>query len=246
MGVSIHGHADHPSRDTYRLPELWCLHFYRYEAEIDIAGQTFPLRPGYVSVIPPDTLMVYRYRGLSEHCYCHFRLKESDGTTSVPVAQDLGRRFTELEARMREVATGVGLPAGRRQAAVWEILWELAYPESSAASSTQPGHPTVDRALQILEERLGDTLSVADLAEELGISYSYLSKLFGRYQGDTVVGYIRRRRAERAEHLLRSSTLPIKSIAASVGVPDLQQFNRMIRASTGNSPRGIRSGNLPK
>jgi methylphosphotriester-DNA--protein-cysteine methyltransferase len=52
--------------------------------------------------------------------------------------------------------------------------------------------------------------------------------------------YIRRRRADRAEHLLRSTTLPIKVIARSVGVPNLQRFNRLMNETKGAGPRIIR------
>jgi transcriptional regulator GlxA family with amidase domain len=66
--------------------------------------------------------------------------------------------------------------------------------------------------------------------------------LFRAETGYTVVGYIRRRRMERARHLLRESTLSIPAIAASVGVADLQAFNKACRRELGDSPRAVRAG----
>lgn len=63
------------------------------------------------------------------------------------------------------------------------------------------------------------------------------------HTGQTVIGYVRARRAQRARHLLRRSTLPIKTIAAQVGVPNLGQFNHLMRAQCGQSPRAIRAEN---
>lgn len=49
------------------------------------------------------------------------------------------------------------------------------------------------------------------------------------------------RPAARAGRLLSATSRTIKSIAGAVGVPDLAQFNKLIRAETGTSPRKFRS-----
>ena len=41
---------------------------------------------------------------------------------------------------------------------------------------------------------------------------------------------------------LQATTLSIPAIAASVGIPDLQAFNKACRRELGASPRGIRKG----
>ena len=58
--------------------------------------------------------------------------------------------------------------------------------------------------------------------------------------GMTVVAYVRHRRLARAEHLLRESTLSIPAVAASIGIPNLQAFNKACRQELGSSPRAIR------
>ena len=45
---------------------------------------------------------------------------------------------------------------------------------------------------------------------------------------------------KRAHHLLTASTLPIASIAATVGIPDLQAFNKACRRTLGAPPRAVR------
>ena len=92
----------------------------------------------------------------------------------------------------------------------------------------------------MIERRLGDSLNVADLAEELGISHNHLTRLFRSKYGMTIAGYIRKRRVERARHLLAFSTIPVKSVAVEVGIPDLHLFNKTIRAVLGRSPRAVR------
>lgn len=57
----------------------------------------------------------------------------------------------------------------------------------------------------------------------------------------TVIGYIRARRMAQARHLLRASTLSLPAVAATVGIPDLQAFNKACRRELGASPRAIRA-----
>jgi AraC family transcriptional regulator len=57
-----------------------------------------------------------------------------------------------------------------------------------------------------------------------------------------VVGYIRQRRMARARHLLTATTMSIPAIAASIGITDLQAFNKACRRELGRSPRAIRAG----
>ncbi len=52
-----------------------------------------------------------------------------------------------------------------------------------------------------------------------------------------MVGYVRRRRLEEAEHLLRNSTMPV---ARMVGILDLQAFNKACRREFGHPPRALR------
>ena len=46
----------------------------------------------------------------------------------------------------------------------------------------------------------------------------------------------------RARHLLTATTMSIPAIAASIGITDLQAFNKACRRELGRSPRAIRGG----
>ena len=72
IGVGVHGVASRT--DVFRLPELWQLHLYQYEAELTVDGTAHVIRPGRVSLVPPGTTVRYRYQGRSEHLYAHLRI----------------------------------------------------------------------------------------------------------------------------------------------------------------------------
>jgi transcriptional regulator GlxA family with amidase domain len=82
---------------------------------------------------------------------------------------------------------------------------------------------------------------VASLAQQLDISHNHLTRLFQAEAKTSVVGYIRQRRMERAQHLLTQTTLPIKVIATQVGMRDLHAFNKTVRREFGVSPRSLRN-----
>ena len=232
-----------PSVMSWRL-NFWCLHLYRYTAELRLDGKLFPIRPGHAGIIPPGVFKEYRFLGRSEQLAAHFSMPEplpGHAPASLPAMQDLGRDFEEAWSDFQQAIGYVPAQPRRAESRLWDLLWRL-----TDAGAPGKGHiPTpVERVRRVIEERLGQRLSVAELAQESGLSHNHLTRLFRETQGNTVVGYIRERRVQRARHLLVHSTLPIKAVAAEVGMSDLHLFNKTIRRVLGSSPRQIRKGNF--
>ncbi len=239
VGVGIHGPAGHT--DVFRLPDLWQLHLYRYEADLTVGGTPHTVRPGRISLVPPATTVRYRYRGRSEHLYAHLRLPVGGAPRSVPVMQDAGPELPALSALMLQAVAAWPSTPVRAAAEVWAALWRVAHLTPPAPQHPRDSpHPAVTAAISHIESRLADPLTVPDVARAAGVSHNHLTRLFRAATGDTVVAYIRRRRLERARHLLRESTLSISAIAATVGIPDLQAFNKACRRELGASPRAVR------
>lgn len=244
VGVGVHGvAADH---DRFQLPDLWQLHVYGYSADYAVDGVEMRLAPGTVSLVPPGSVVEYWYRGRSEHLYVHFRPEGERGEKlrGIPALQDSGVDKPVLEGLLRRAVSAQLKEDGSRQAAahVWSVLWMVAGLSAETAQARR--HPAVDAATEYIEEHLADPLSVAALARHCGLSHNHLTRLFAAQVGSTVVGYIRERRMRRAQHLLMASTLPIASIAATVGIPDLQAFNKTCRRTLGAPPRAVREASM--
>jgi AraC-like DNA-binding protein len=240
-GVLEHGRR---GDEQYLLPDLWCMHFYLYEVELHIGGVPHFIEPGCVTIVPPNVSMWYCYTTPVRHCYVHFREAEHlpGRRNPVPPLIDLGTSFEPIYAAMlRGVAANESAPY-RLTSRVWELLCTVAERmEAGDARQAPSAHPAVRLARELIELRLADEISVEHLAAEVAVSKSYLAKLFRKACGDTVAGYIVARRTARAFHLLANTTMPITAIAQSVGMPDLQQFNKAIRHRYGSSPRAVRS-----
>ncbi len=238
VGVGIHGVRS--LRDTFRLPDLWQLHLYGYTAELTIAGARYPVSPGYVSLVPAGTEVEFAYRGRSEHLYAHFRPAAVGEPSHVPVVQDAGAAAPALTDLLRSALQASPAESARPRAEVWAALWRIA-DLTAGSSDGDSRHPAVATAMAHIEANLARALTVPALARLAGVSHNHLIRLFRAETGATVIAYIRGRRLARARHLLVSSTLSIPAIALSVGIPDLQAFNKACRRELGGSPRAVRA-----
>lgn len=241
MGIPRHGEAKH--YDDYLLPEHWCFHIYSYNATLELDGISHAIHPQYASLVPAGVRMVYRYSGPSEHVYFHFKPGSMGKAIEIPMVIPLGMHYESMDARARHAAGLAGQYPAYATATLWSLLWELADPGFHGVDrQLTDTHPLVNAAVRHIEQRLSGPISVEQLCVEVGVSYGYLTRLFKVWLGVPVSEYVSRRRAEQAEHLLTSTTLPIKVIARTIGVPDLQQFNRLMHRVKGASPRNIRLG----
>jgi AraC-like DNA-binding protein len=235
------GHALHGDRiDRWYMASRWCLHCYRYDATLHLDGERFAIHPGCVGVIPPAVHQVYEYRGPSRHVYAHFELDAGPGPpVALPAMLDLGPSFDDFA---RALAEGIGLLAIQRLRAevrLWDLLWRLVALADAARGAGMD--PRVRLVAQTIDERLADPdLAIPDLARVAGVSPNQLTRLVRAHLGSTVVGFLRRRRVERARFLLESTDLPVAEIGRRVGIPDPHAFNKTMRAVAGASPRNLR------
>lgn len=236
MGRNAHGFEP---EDSYRLPDLWSVHLFGYDAILRLGDQQFTIRPGSLGITPPGVTMATRYYGISVHLYAHFKMPDGKGQL-VPAVCDAGDRYESLYADLYDAVRQFPREPDYASAVVWGILWKSRRLAGLESSSELDRHGAVQKATDMIEQNLSGRLLVSELAEHAQVSSSYLARLFQDAYGESVVSFIRRRRMERASDLLRHSTLPVKLVASAAGFPDLQQFNKVVRGHFGMSPRAWR------
>ncbi len=92
------------------------------------------------------------------------------------------------------------------------------------------------RAHEYIDANYERPLQLSEVAEELRITPSYLSRLFSRYGSITFVDYLTNVRMERAKELLRGGKYSIKEISRLVGYHDPNYFSRIFKKISGLAP----------
>ena len=98
----------------------------------------------------------------------------------------------------------------------------------------------VTRVLELMQAHSADPLTVADLAREVNLSPSYLTRLFQQEIGRSPARFDKERRLERARELLTSTFLTVKEVMAASGWNDPSHFCREYKQRFGVSPRQSR------
>ncbi len=101
----------------------------------------------------------------------------------------------------------------------------------------------VERARRALMERSGEAASPEAIANDLGVSYSTLRRLFREHTGVSLKRYQTDMRIRRACELLRNSDRSVKAIAAYLGYSSAFHFSAQFTKSTGMAPSTWRERN---
>jgi AraC-like DNA-binding protein len=103
------------------------------------------------------------------------------------------------------------------------------------------GEPLLAEVFTVIDRRLGEPLSLRDVAHELGMTPGHLTTVVRRRTGRTVQEWIIERRMAEARSLLSGTELPVSDIARRVGMSDPGYFSRLFRRTHGASPRDWRA-----
>ena len=104
----------------------------------------------------------------------------------------------------------------------------------------QPTSKLVKASIVYLHQNYTLPITREDIAEAVGVSQNYLSKIFREEVRLTPWDYLSRLRIRKAKELLDSTTDTITSIAGQVGFDDSAYFSRVFRKHTNQSPQAYR------
>ena len=106
--------------------------------------------------------------------------------------------------------------------------------ESSAVA--RPHNKTVERICAYLAANYRQKFSLSEVAARFYLSPYYLSRLFKRVTGQSIVDYINNRRIEAAQKLLETTELSISAVAEQTGFASAAHFRRVFHEVRGTGP----------
>lgn len=95
------------------------------------------------------------------------------------------------------------------------------------------------RARDHVDRHFAEPLDLDALAEVSGLSKFYFLRLFAATYGATPAAYLSQRRIERAQDLLRATTLSVTEVCHAVGFSSLGSFSSRFAGITGETPSGF-------
>ena len=96
---------------------------------------------------------------------------------------------------------------------------------------------------EYIYSHIKERITIEDLADELGVSASYLSRLFKKETGDSVSAYIRKQKIDMAKNLLQYSDYSMIDIANRLSFSSQSHFIQQFREYVGMTPKKYRDMN---
>lgn len=129
---------------------------------------------------------------------------------------------------------------GELMANIYAVLFE---DESTSRDRKLSTRELYDFAMDYIDKNYASPLSVQSVCDEIGISQTYLNRLFRKYSDVTFNNCLMRRRMEAAMHLLRDKPgMLLRDVAACVGYEDSSYFSKVFHQHTGQTPSQYAAG----
>ena len=106
----------------------------------------------------------------------------------------------------------------------------------TTADEIKTGNQDVCELIHYLQQHYTEHISLDTLSAKVNLNRSYLCRLFKRETGESLFQYLARFRLEKAAGLLLQEDLPVREVAARVGIDDPFYFTRMFKKQYGVSP----------
>ncbi|WHH59079.1 helix-turn-helix domain-containing protein [Petroclostridium sp. X23] len=104
------------------------------------------------------------------------------------------------------------------------------------STNSDKSQKNAERILEYINENLSKDISLNEVADLIGFSRAYVSKIFKDYTGKNYTDYVNGNRIEKAKQLLKDSQLSIKEVGFRVGFNSIQTFMRTFKKYEGITP----------
>jgi AraC family transcriptional regulator len=103
---------------------------------------------------------------------------------------------------------------------------------------------SVQRAIEYIEDHLGEELELSTIADEAYLSVAQLYRVFYALTGHPVKDYIRKRRMSAAANHLRNSNRSVEDLAWDSGFESYHSFAKVFKKIVGMTPAAYRKADI--
>jgi AraC family transcriptional regulator len=102
------------------------------------------------------------------------------------------------------------------------------------------GSTRLRRIKELVHAKIGDDLSLDEMAQSIGLSTAHFARMFRKSTGETPHQFVLRQRVERAKAMLRVPDARVLDVAVACGFTTQQHFAQVFRDVCGVSPTQYR------
>ena len=96
---------------------------------------------------------------------------------------------------------------------------------------------TIIKAKNYINEHYSEQIKLSDLANQMEVSESHMSRLFKSKMNMSFTQYLMSVRIEKAKILMKTTNLKVYEISEKIGYANAEHFSRLFKQVTGKSPR---------
>lgn len=113
--------------------------------------------------------------------------------------------------------------------------------ESRQSGEAAEYSPAIARVRQFVRQSVHGQMSLSDAAEHVNVHPNYLSTLFTKECGESLMAYYDRERIEAISQFLRFTDTPLAEVAVNFEFSSFSHFSSYFKKHTGLTPRDYRS-----
>lgn len=206
-------------------------------------GKAIECQPSHLIFRPAEEMHSDHFGDLSVRCFIiEFETKWLMRVSSIRMDEPLsfkGCSLASLVLRLRnESQQADDFTSLMVEGLMLEIMAEIA--RSSTKISERQRPRWLDQAKEILTENFSERLTLADIAEAVGVHPVYLAAAFKQHYHHSIGEYIRRLRIEFASDELSNTGASLADIALAAGFAHQSHFSHTFKRLTGLTPAQYR------
>lgn len=219
--------------------EHWLLHYVVSGFGTFIReGVTYNLGPGEIFIIPPYLETYYIADREKPWSYIWIGFTTENELSEIFKQPELRHPgVNKIFEAMRECTKYENGKSAYLAGCLWQLNALLLEEDEKKADYC-------DKALAIMHSEYANGITVADIAERLGLDRGYFSTLFRSKTGTPPIQYLLNLRLQRAAELMTVHGEPPATAALSVGYTDIYHFSKIFKKHFGVSPREYKYNNL--
>ena len=229
----------------------YMLHYiYKGRGTFTCQGKIYSLKAGDFFFISPQATIQYQAHETDPWAYYWFGfrgdlaqhyLKDTAISSDNPVFSD-NDPIKSLMNKLIEISLISESNDIMLNTCLLEILNQLNldFPSQNKQVTQATHNLIVAKAISFMTNNYETNIRITDIANHLAIDRTYLHRLFVQEIGQAPKTFLTNIRLRKAKELLRSTKLPIKNIAYSIGFEDSGNFSKLFKHEFGMSPGDFR------